>query len=62
LDEPTANLDQNNAERVEQLIEAWRRGTGGCVVWVSHDPAQRARVANARYEILDGTVRQEDGD
>jgi ABC-type iron transport system FetAB ATPase subunit len=62
LDEPTANLDQNNAERVEQLIEAWRRGTGGCVVWVSHDPAQRARVANAQYEILDGTVRQEDGD
>jgi ABC-type iron transport system FetAB ATPase subunit len=62
LDEPTANLDQENARRVERLIEAWRRDTGGCVVWVSHDPAQRARVAKTQFEILDGNVRQEDGD
>jgi ABC-type iron transport system FetAB ATPase subunit len=62
LDEPTANLDQENARRVEQLVEDWRRDTGGCVVWVSHDPAQRARVAKAQFEILDGNVRQEDGD
>jgi ABC-type iron transport system FetAB ATPase subunit len=62
LDEPTANLDQKNTQRVEQLIEAWRRGTGGCVVWVSHDPAQRTRVANAQFEILHGSVRQANGD
>ena len=62
LDEPTANLDQTNAQRVEQLIEAWRRDSNGCVVWVSHDPAQRARVADAQFEIQDGRVRQKNGD
>jgi len=62
LDEPTANLDQNNAQRVERLIGSWRRDTGGCVVWVSHDPAQRARVADTQFEIRDGSLRREDGD
>ncbi len=56
LDEPTANLDQDNAVRVERLIADWRRRTGGCVVWVSHDPRQRARVASAQHEIRDGTL------
>ncbi len=56
LDEPTANLDQANAMRVERLIEDWRRRTGGCVIWVSHDPAQRARVASVQHEIRSGTL------
>ena len=56
LDEPTANLDQANAQRVERLIEGWRRRTEGCVVWVSHDPAQRQRVASLQYEIHAGTL------
>lgn len=62
LDEATANLDQNNTSRVEQLVEAWRRETNGCVLWVSHDPAQRARVAGIRYEIEGGVLRQADED
>ena len=45
LDEPTANLDQANTARVERLVADWRAATGGAVIWVSHDPAQRARVA-----------------
>ena len=56
LDEPTANLDQTNARRVEQLVAAWRQATGGCVVWVSHDPAQRARIADRQFEIVDGSM------
>jgi ABC-type iron transport system FetAB ATPase subunit len=58
LDEPTANLDRSNAERVEQLIAAWRRRTNGCALWVSHDPAQRTRVAAAQYQIVAGVLRQ----
>ena len=58
LDEPTANLDQKNTDRVERLIAAWRQQTGGCVLWVSHDPAQRSRISNTQLEIRDGTLEQ----
>jgi len=57
LDEPTANLDQANTTRVEQLVADWRRRTGGCVLWVSHDPAQRARVATRQFTIDGGVLR-----
>jgi ABC-type iron transport system FetAB ATPase subunit len=60
LDEPTANLDTANTERVERLVEAWRGRTGGCVFWVSHDPGQRARVATAHYRVEDGRVSPSD--
>jgi ABC-type iron transport system FetAB ATPase subunit len=56
LDEPTANLDQRNTARVEQLVADWRARTGGCVLWVSHDPAQRDRIASATYEIIGGQL------
>lgn len=58
LDEPTANLDQKNTARVERLIAAWRQQTGGCVIWVSHDPVQRSRISNAQLEIRDGNLEQ----
>lgn len=57
LDEPTANLDQENTERVEHLVTAWRERHHGCVLWVSHDPAQRARVADRQCLIEDGSLR-----
>lgn len=60
LDEPTANLDQANTARVERLIAEWRADTGGCVLWVSHDPAQRARVAGDQFEIEAGVLRRAD--
>jgi ABC-type iron transport system FetAB ATPase subunit len=61
LDEPTANLDQPNSARVEQLIADWRRRSGGGVLWVSHDAAQRARVASAYYRIQAGVLERADG-
>lgn len=57
LDEATANLDQSNTRRVEQLIAAWRDNTKGAVLWVSHDPTQRARIANASYHLDNGVLR-----
>lgn len=56
LDEPTANLDPGNAANVERLVADWRNHCGGCVLWVTHDPAQRARVAGAQYAIADGVL------
>jgi len=51
LDEPTANLDHSNIERVEALIAAWRREQGCAVLWVSHDPAQQRRIAARHLRI-----------
>ena len=60
LDEPTANLDQTNTLCVEALIEAWRKRSAGSVLWVSHDPAQRSRVATTQYRIEAGELRRLD--
>lgn len=52
LDEPTANLDPENIDRVERLIADYCRKQAACSVWVGHDAAQRARVAQ-RHIVLD---------
>jgi ABC-type sugar transport system ATPase subunit len=53
LDEPTANLDETNAARVERLVADWRRGSGGAVLWISHSLDQVRRVAD-RHLVLEG--------
>ncbi len=45
LDEPTANLDPSNRERVERLVLGYLQAQQAAVLWVSHDPEQRARLA-----------------
>ncbi|MGD8429865.1 MAG: ATP-binding cassette domain-containing protein [Ectothiorhodospiraceae bacterium] len=50
LDEPTANLDAANAQRVEDWL-AGRRRDGLGMLWVTHDEAQIRRVADRRYII-----------
>ena len=52
LDEPTANLDGANIERVERLIRAYRQDRGACCVWVGHASAQLERVAD-EHRVLD---------
>jgi len=54
LDEPTANLDQDNIDGVEALIEDYRRDRGAAAIWVSHDPRQLERVAGRRVRIAAG--------
>ena len=51
LDEPTAALDPQSVEQVEALLEAYRREQDAVVIWVSHDAAQRLRVAQRHYGI-----------
>ncbi|MBL4761899.1 MAG: ATP-binding cassette domain-containing protein [Gammaproteobacteria bacterium] len=50
LDEPTANLDAKNCLRVEALIKSYLEKGGACL-WVSHDKAQRERVADEAFEL-----------
>jgi ABC-type iron transport system FetAB ATPase subunit len=57
LDEPTANLDQKNIDRVEALIADWRQQHQTAVFWVSHDPDQQQRVAEQSWRIADGRLQ-----
>jgi putative ABC transport system ATP-binding protein len=45
LDEPTTGLDPAAAEAVEAELK------GRSAIWVTHDPAQSARVADRRVEL-----------
>ena len=56
LDEPTANLDTDNAARVEAWLGRLRREHGTGLLWVSHDKAQIARVADRHLRIEDGRL------
>ena len=51
LDEPTAALDPKGVARVEAVVEAYRQQHNAVVIWVSHDPQQRQRVAMGHYRI-----------
>jgi ABC-type iron transport system FetAB ATPase subunit len=61
LDEPTANLDRQNVQRVESLIGHYRQEHAVMIIWVSHDPDQLRRnceaiyvISGSRLELLDG--------
>jgi ABC-type dipeptide/oligopeptide/nickel transport system ATPase subunit len=58
LDEPTANLDAANADRVEAWLMDRCRQAGAGLLWVSHDLAQLARVADRALQ-LDSTGLRE---
>ena len=49
LDEPTANLDAENARKVEALITDYLKAHKAVAIWVSHNHAQLERVATSRY-------------
>lgn len=49
LDEPTANLDAENARKVEALIADYLEVHKAVAIWVSHNHAQLERVATKRY-------------
>lgn len=51
LDEPTANLDPDATARVEAVVTEYRRSQQSPVLWISHDAAQRERIA-ARHLLM----------
>lgn len=60
LDEPTANLDRDNTQRVEGVITDYRREHDAAVIWVSHDSEQVRRVANRHFELVDGELVEQE--
>lgn len=59
LDEATANLDPSNRERVEAIVQDYRRDQAAAVLWVSHDPEQRRRLDGRRLLLHDGRLEPE---
>lgn len=59
LDEATANLDPPNRDRVESIVQDYRRERKAAVLWVSHDPEQRRRLAGRRLFIRNGHLEPE---
>lgn len=57
LDEPTANLDARNIERVEAVISEYRKRHQPSVLWVSHDQGQLRRNCD-RLFIIEGSQLQ----
>ncbi|MEM7145482.1 MAG: ABC transporter ATP-binding protein [Verrucomicrobiota bacterium] len=53
LDEPTANLDEDNTRVAEEMIAAYRDGERAPVLWVSHNEAQLSRVSR-RVLVMKG--------
>jgi lipoprotein-releasing system ATP-binding protein len=56
-DEPTGNLDRENAQRIFDLILALNRRHGAAFVMVTHDPALAARM-DRQLRITDGRIDQ----
>jgi len=62
LDEPTAALDAQAAESVEQLVTQWfdRAREERAYCWVSHDQDQAARMTDRRLRLAAGRMAEPD--
>ena len=54
LDEPTANLDPENCQRVEALLLHYQQRQQAALLWVSHHPQQIERLATQRHYLNNG--------
>ncbi len=57
LDEPTANLDPHNTAIIEHLIQDYSQQQQAPVLWVSHDSAQRQRIAQRHVHLKEGQLQ-----
>lgn len=51
LDEPTANLDEENTTRLERIILEYLKENDSAAIWVSHSQEQLERVAT-RWAVM----------
>ena len=58
LDEPTANLDSENSERIEALILRYSQEYGAPLLWISHSPEQIGRIADRHCRVVDGGLQE----
>lgn len=57
LDEPTANLDHLNIQRVETLLGRYRQSGAPMIIWVSHDLEQLQRNCAPIYMVENNQLR-----
>lgn len=58
LDEPTANLDEHNRARMENLIADYQQRNQTTIIWVSHDQAQLTRRVKQQYRMQQGQLME----
>lgn len=58
LDEPTANLDDNNSTLVERILQKYQQANGSAVIWVTHDRSQARRVASRHLRFTQHNVSE----
>jgi tungstate transport system ATP-binding protein len=56
LDEPTASLDPENAEIIEQVILNLRAGGKTTIMMITHDPAQARRLGDHLLYMKEGKI------
>lgn len=56
LDEPTANLDEENTLQAEAIIASYQQTHKIPVLWVSHNKSQIERVATQHFVISNGLL------
>lgn len=56
LDEPSANLDPESTLKMEGMVREYLHLNGAAAIWVSHDPSQRARIADRGMEMPSNTM------
>lgn len=57
LDEPTASIDQENIEIIEDIILKMKAAGKVTIIVVTHDPAQAARLGDRLLLMQDGRLR-----
>ncbi|WP_414445394.1 ATP-binding cassette domain-containing protein [Burkholderia sp. 22PA0106] len=64
LDEPTSALDPESAHAIEALVQAWFEAApeARAYLWISHDPAQAARVGTRHVTMRAGVLGEDEGD
>ncbi|MCA8092543.1 ATP-binding cassette domain-containing protein [Burkholderia anthina] len=62
LDEPTSALDPDSTRAIEALVGAWfdAASDARAYMWISHDPAQAARIAATRLMMRAGVLHATD--
>jgi putative ABC transport system ATP-binding protein len=60
LDEPTASLDPESSHAIEGLVRAWFDADrcAHASIWVSHDPAQAARMSERHLTMHAGVLEE----
>ena len=56
LDEPTANLDPENAEIIEEIILGMKTAGKSTIIVVTHDPAQARRLGDHPLVMAHGKI------